>query len=264
MDRSEAEGKVMNEDVRDFLRKFRLGELTERGILRGEIPWLRGLSVPPLMALMKEHGVPRLVAQERNWYLTSDGEFSNPGSKDILQGHYENLERHGNVFRKQNRHINPHWTGSLAYRSSDKDDDEDGDDDGGLLQSSSFTDPPGASFGLERDLQRALRTNIVQLEPGLIITDGGSEKTVAAGRIDITAEDDQGNLVVIELKAGAAEPEAIAQLLAYMGTIENPRGTLVRGILVAYDFTPRVVQAAKAVPGISLKAYSLQFNFQDR
>ena len=110
----------MNENVRDFLRKFRLGELTERGILRRETPWLRGSSVPPLMALMKEHGVPPLVAQERNWYLTSDGEFSNPGSKDILQGHYENPERHGNVFRKQNRHINPHWTGSLAYPSSNK------------------------------------------------------------------------------------------------------------------------------------------------
>ena len=253
----------MDEDVRDFLRKFSLGELTERGVLRGETPLLRGLSVPLLIALMKEHGLNRLTAQERNWYLTADGEFSNPGSKDILQGQYGNLDRHGNVFRNQNRHINPHWTGSLAYRSSIKDADEDGEDDEGP-QALSLSESPGAAFGLERDLQRALRTEIGQLEPGLTITDGGSEKTVAAGRIDITAEDDQGNLVVIELKAGAAEPEAIAQLLAYMGTIENPGGTPVRGILVAYDFAPRVVHAAKAVPSISLKAYSLQFNFQDR
>ena len=85
----------MDEDVRDFLRKFSLGELTERGVLRGETPLLRGLSVPLLIALMKEHGVNRLTAQERNWYLTADGEFSNPGSKDILQGQYGNLDRHG-------------------------------------------------------------------------------------------------------------------------------------------------------------------------
>ena len=45
-----------------------------------------------------------------------------------------------------------------------------------------------------------------------------------AGRIDITAEDDKGGLVVVELKAGTASPDSIAQLLAYMGTIENPEG----------------------------------------
>ena len=51
---------------------------------------------------------------------------------------------------------------------------------------------------------------------------------------------------------------------AYMGTIENLDGKPVRGILVANDFAPRLVQAAKAVPAISLKAYSFQFSFQDR
>lgn len=117
---------------------------------------------------------------------------------------------------------------------------------------------------MENDLQRALRTNIAQLEPGLIVTDGGSEKTVDAGRIDVTAEDPNGNIVVIELKAGTAQPTVIAQLLAYMGTIENPADKPVRGILVANDFAPRVVQAANAVPNITLKAYSFQFSFQDR
>src|SRR5947209_8382221 len=44
-------------------------------------------------------------------------------------------------------------------------------------------------FGLERDLQNALRSHIEQLEPGLRISDGGTEQAVASGgRIDITAE----------------------------------------------------------------------------
>jgi hypothetical protein len=57
------------------------------------------------------------------------------------------------------------------------------------------------TFGLERDLQTALRKNIEQLEHGLKIIDGGKEQRVAAGYIDITAEDEHGNTVVIELKA---------------------------------------------------------------
>src|SRR5690554_2892188 len=42
-----------------------------------------------------------------------------------------------------------------------------------------------ATFGLERDLQRALRLNIQQLELGLQIIDGGKERITEAGRIDI-------------------------------------------------------------------------------
>src|SRR5262245_23875392 len=45
------------------------------------------------------------------------------------------------------------------------------------------------TFGLERDLQMALRSNIEQLEPGLEIIDGGKERITEAGRIDITARD---------------------------------------------------------------------------
>ena len=42
-------------------------------------------------------------------------------------------------------------------------------------------------FGLESDMQKALRKNIGQLEAGLEIIDGGKEKKVASGFIDIGA-----------------------------------------------------------------------------
>lgn len=59
-------------------------------------------------------------------------------------------------------------------------------------------------FGFERDLQIALISNIKQLEQGLKIIDEGKELTTDAGRIDITAEDQPGAIVVIELKAANA------------------------------------------------------------
>lgn len=119
------------------------------------------------------------------------------------------------------------------------------------------------TFGLERDLQMALRANIAQLETGLVIVDGGKEKITEAGRIDITAKDDKGNLVIIELKAGRANPDVIAQILAYMGSVADAEGATVRGILVAGDFHKRVVLASKAIPNLCLKKYSFQFSFCD-
>lgn len=118
------------------------------------------------------------------------------------------------------------------------------------------------TFGLERDLQTALRSNLEQLEPGLRITDGGKELTTEAGRVDITAEDHEGTLVVVELKAGTARPDCVAQVLSYMGALAERERRRVRGILVAGDFPPRVVLAARAVPEFQLKRYTFRFLFE--
>jgi RecB family endonuclease NucS len=118
------------------------------------------------------------------------------------------------------------------------------------------------TIGLERDLQDALRKNIEQLEPGLKITDGGKERTTDAGRIDITATDAKGQIVVIELKAGSATQDVIAQILAYMSVVAQADKKTVRGIIVAGDFHKRVVQAARAVPALQLKEYRFRFTFQ--
>jgi RecB family endonuclease NucS len=118
------------------------------------------------------------------------------------------------------------------------------------------------TFGLERDLQAALRAHIEQLEPGLHIIDNGKERVTDAGRIDITAIDPMGNIVVIELKAGTAQPEAVAQVLAYMGAVGGRENAQVRGILVAGDFHKRVVLASRAIPTLRLKKYSFQFAFE--
>jgi hypothetical protein len=122
----------------------------------------------------------------------------------------------------------------------------------------------GQRIGLERDLQAALRTKIDQLEMGLAITDDGAERSVDSGFIDITARDASGTAVVIELKAGLAGQRAVAQILSYMGDVaaEEENGN-VRGILVASDFDAKAKAAAKMVPTLILRRYSVKFLFSD-
>ena len=116
-------------------------------------------------------------------------------------------------------------------------------------------------IGLERDLQAALRDCIEQLEPGLDIVDGGAERSVASGFIDITAKAPDGTVVVIELKAGTARREAIGQVLSYMGDIADKEPAGVRGILVAGEFDDKARAAARVVPSLSLRRYRVKFEF---
>jgi hypothetical protein len=123
---------------------------------------------------------------------------------------------------------------------------------------------PGQRIGLERDMQAALRLRIDQLEPGLKITDEGAERSVESGFIDITASDASEGVVVIELKTGVAGQRAIAQILSYMGDVAGEHdGAKVRGILVAAEFDARAKAAARMVPNLSLRKYSVHFRFSD-
>jgi hypothetical protein len=122
----------------------------------------------------------------------------------------------------------------------------------------------GQRIGLERDMQAALRIEINQLEPGLTIIDDGAERSVDSGFIDITGRDASGTTVVIELKAGPAGPRAVAQILAYMGDVAAEEETRkVRGILVASSFDPKAKSAARMVPSLILRRYSVRFLFSD-
>lgn len=121
---------------------------------------------------------------------------------------------------------------------------------------------PKQKFALERDMQAALRRNIHSLEQGLLIADDGAERAVDSGLIDITCDDGE-SFVVVELKAGTADSRAIAQILGYMGDLQEEEDRPVRGILVAHDFDKRTKAAAKVVPTLTLKRYSITFAFED-
>jgi hypothetical protein len=122
----------------------------------------------------------------------------------------------------------------------------------------------GQRIGLERDLQAALRLEIHQLEQGLTIIDDGAERSVDSGFIDITARDASGATVIIELKTGSAGQRAIAQILSYMGDVAvEEEGGKVRGILVASEFDAKAKAAARMVPNLMLRKYSIRFLFSE-
>jgi RecB family endonuclease NucS len=97
------------------------------------------------------------------------------------------------------------------------------------------------------------------LNKGLEIT-AEKEQKVPSGFIDITAKDKNGDTVVIELKAGKADREAIGQILGYMGDLATGKN-LVRGILVASDFDLSAVAAVRVVPHLQLRKYGFNFTF---
>jgi len=121
----------------------------------------------------------------------------------------------------------------------------------------------GKQFEIERHLQAALRLEIGQIQRGLSVVDGGTERSVDSGFIDILAEDDDGNLVVLELKRGLAKRESIGQILGYMGDLKNEEPeTEVRGILIAADFDKSCRSTVAIVPSLELLRYRFDFKFE--
>ena len=101
----------MEREIREFLQTIAVDELVVRGVLnpKGNGYLLQGVNVSPLIGLMRERGVNQLTSPESRWSLTVEGVFSNPYSREAKSGLYESLERPGNVFRDQNRFINPYF-----------------------------------------------------------------------------------------------------------------------------------------------------------
>jgi len=126
------------------------------------------------------------------------------------------------------------------------------------------------SVSLERDLEDNLEANLAQLETGLspLIREGVSSRqldTKTVGIIDLLATDKSGRFVVIELKAGEASDRVCGQVQRYMGWVQEALAgnSGIRGMIVANSFTEGARYAARVVPNLALKRYSVSFKFFD-
>ena len=102
----------MERNIREFLRETGVAELRSRCVLtpnKGCANLLQGKNVAPLIDLMWENGVTKVLSHDGTWSLTSDGRFSNPKSREAKKGLVKQLKKSGNVFWGQNPAINPYY-----------------------------------------------------------------------------------------------------------------------------------------------------------
>jgi hypothetical protein len=114
---------------------------------------------------------------------------------------------------------------------------------------------------LEKHIQESLSNNLHKLGFGPM-TLLGLEYPVSFGRIDILGETKEGALVVIEVKRGVANRNAIGQVQSYMGAIldEFP-GRPITGVIVATGMDEAGLAALKTNKNVSFCKYLLSFEF---
>jgi endonuclease NucS-like protein len=124
--------------------------------------------------------------------------------------------------------------------------------------------PSGAAFAAEAHLQDYLVQHLGDVEPGLtLFTDddgvSGVEYSTPIGRIDILAEDEDGGLVVLELKVGQSPDKAAGQILRYKNWVHlnMASGQRTRGIIIARHISDKLKYAIASDPDISAREYEI-------
>lgn len=118
-----------------------------------------------------------------------------------------------------------------------------------------------SSLSLERDLEDQILGHLDVLEPGLTLI--SRQESSDVGRLDLLARAADGRTVIIELKAGEAKDSSIGQVARYIGWYSTKEGKPPRAILIASGFPAHVRWAAKAIPGLKLVTYRVQFAFEE-
>jgi hypothetical protein len=92
----------------------------------------------------------------------------------------------------------------------------------------------------------------------------GVEYPTDVGPIDILAEDESGNFIVVELKLSRGPDKAMGQLLRYMGWVKKTLAGQheVYGVIVAKDMDQKLRFAALLVPNVSLLEYEVDFRLR--
>ena len=109
----------------------------------------------------------------------------------------------------------------------------------------------------EDSVQQYVERNFKDVDPTLVSVK--REYKTRVGDADFLAVE-KGCKVIIEVKTGTAQDNAVGQLLGYMNAIRGETNEKVRGILLAEGFTERVKEAVKS-DAITLVAYKARLDF---
>jgi hypothetical protein len=121
----------------------------------------------------------------------------------------------------------------------------------------------GKAFALEEHLRDYLAENLQLLEKGLKLWPVGEDEDaveyqVNGRKIDIFAQDINGEPVIVELKVSRGHEKTIGQALYYRAKVKEKFNTnKVRIVIVALEVSTELRLAAKEVPDVSLFEYSL-------
>ena len=123
-----------------------------------------------------------------------------------------------------------------------------------------------ARICLEGDLENFIFEKIESLEDGLTLYNGksGRQYSTQSGIIDILAKDKEDYFVVIELKVGTAGDAVLTQTLSYMADISKDLAgqTRVRGIIIAQNFSKRLILAVSLLQNVELMKCKVKFEFE--
>lgn len=113
-------------------------------------------------------------------------------------------------------------------------------------------------FGSEDELSAQLLDDLSFIENGLKPYKG--EIPFRKGVVDILAEDEKGNIVVIEVKRRKATLDAVSQLHRYKEQLSKIKHKNVRGLLLAPEIT---VNAMKMLEDYGLEFFKFDFEISN-
>jgi RecB family endonuclease NucS len=127
---------------------------------------------------------------------------------------------------------------------------------------------PRRNFAYERDLQTTLCAQVSELFPGYKIygeLDSGVEFSIDNRRIDVLLEHiEDGDLLAVELKSGAADYKVFGQISMYLGILkEKFPDKRVQGVIVAGAIEVGLRQACEITDLIELKIYRMSIELEN-
>jgi hypothetical protein len=123
------------------------------------------------------------------------------------------------------------------------------------------------NFAYERDLQTTLCAQISELFPDYKIfgaANQGVEYSIENRRIDVLLEHtESGDLLVVELKSGAANYKVFGQISMYIGLLQRQfTDKKISGVIVAGAIDESLRQACETTDKVSLKIYRMSIELE--